>query len=127
MTASGFITEFTTDRGYALKRMLSNDLVSKLYEMLICVLGSELCFLFCHFLLVQTGLFINNEFVAGDSKIDTINPANGKVIASVEAGMFMALHGVHKLAYSSPSLLLIFQCPLTYSWQGASRCSCRCR
>ncbi|GAB5590041.1 aldehyde dehydrogenase (NAD(P)(+)) ald5 [Umbelopsis nana] len=53
MTASGFITEFTTDRGYALK--------------------------------LQTGLFINNEFVAGDSKIDTINPANGKVIASVEA------------------------------------------
>jgi hypothetical protein len=38
--------------------------------------------------LVQTGLFINNEFVAGDSQIETINPANGKVIAKVEAGMF---------------------------------------
>jgi hypothetical protein len=38
--------------------------------------------------LVQTGLFINNEFVAGDSQIETINPANGKLIAKVEAGMF---------------------------------------
>ncbi|KAI8988215.1 aldehyde dehydrogenase domain-containing protein [Mycotypha africana] len=34
---------------------------------------------------LQTGLFINNEFVAGSDTIDTVNPANGKVIASVQA------------------------------------------
>jgi aldehyde dehydrogenase (NAD+) len=34
---------------------------------------------------LQTGLFINNEFVAGSETIDTINPATGKVIASVQA------------------------------------------
>jgi hypothetical protein len=37
-------------------------------------------------LIVQTGLFINNEFVGGSKTIDTINPANGEVIASVQAG-----------------------------------------
>ena len=35
---------------------------------------------------VNTGLFINNEFVAGDNTIETINPATGKVITSVQAG-----------------------------------------
>ncbi|ORZ20267.1 aldehyde dehydrogenase domain-containing protein [Absidia repens] len=34
---------------------------------------------------LQTGLFINNEFVAGTKTIDTINPATGEVIASVQA------------------------------------------
>ncbi|KAI8145573.1 aldehyde dehydrogenase domain-containing protein [Fennellomyces sp. T-0311] len=34
---------------------------------------------------LQTGLFINNEFVAGGSTIDTINPVTGEVIASVQA------------------------------------------
>ncbi|SAM05924.1 hypothetical protein [Absidia glauca] len=34
---------------------------------------------------LQTGLFINNEFVGGSKTIDTINPANGEVIASVQA------------------------------------------
>ncbi|CAM0139705.1 unnamed protein product [Umbelopsis sp. WA50703] len=34
---------------------------------------------------LNTGLFINNEFVGGDSQIETINPATGKVIAKVEA------------------------------------------
>ncbi|CAO3592383.1 unnamed protein product [Absidia cylindrospora] len=34
---------------------------------------------------LQTGLFINNEFVAGPKTIDTINPATGEVIASVQA------------------------------------------
>lgn len=38
------------------------------------------------FSLVQTGLFINNEFVSGTKTIETINPANGEVIASVQAG-----------------------------------------
>ncbi|KAI8062525.1 aldehyde dehydrogenase domain-containing protein, partial [Gongronella butleri] len=32
-----------------------------------------------------TGLFINNEFVAGDHTIDMMNPATGKVICSVHA------------------------------------------
>ncbi|KAI8060546.1 aldehyde dehydrogenase domain-containing protein [Gongronella butleri] len=34
---------------------------------------------------VQTGLFINNEFVKGDSTIDTVNPATGEVICTVQA------------------------------------------
>ncbi|KAI8340884.1 aldehyde dehydrogenase domain-containing protein [Chlamydoabsidia padenii] len=34
---------------------------------------------------LQTGLFINNEFVAGSKTIDTINPATGEVIATVQA------------------------------------------
>ncbi|KAI8060545.1 aldehyde dehydrogenase domain-containing protein [Gongronella butleri] len=33
---------------------------------------------------VQTGLFINNEFVAGDYTFDTVNPATGKVICKVQ-------------------------------------------
>lgn len=35
---------------------------------------------------VNTGLFINNEFVTGAHTIDTINPATGEIIASVQAG-----------------------------------------
>ncbi|OAC99518.1 hypothetical protein MUCCIDRAFT_157230 [Mucor lusitanicus CBS 277.49] len=34
---------------------------------------------------LQTGLFINNEFVKGSDTIETINPATGKVIANVQA------------------------------------------
>ncbi|ORZ15064.1 aldehyde dehydrogenase domain-containing protein [Absidia repens] len=34
---------------------------------------------------LQTGLFINNEFVTGAKTIDTINPATGDVITSVQA------------------------------------------
>ncbi|KAI8369237.1 aldehyde dehydrogenase domain-containing protein [Radiomyces spectabilis] len=34
---------------------------------------------------LNTGLFINNEFVAGANTIDTINPATGEVIAAVQA------------------------------------------
>ncbi|KAI9471985.1 MAG: aldehyde dehydrogenase domain-containing protein [Benjaminiella poitrasii] len=34
---------------------------------------------------LQTGLFINNEFVAGSDTIETINPATGKLIANVQA------------------------------------------
>ncbi|ORZ20265.1 aldehyde dehydrogenase domain-containing protein [Absidia repens] len=34
---------------------------------------------------LQTGLFINNEFVAGANTIDTINPATEEVICSVQA------------------------------------------
>ncbi|KAG1310975.1 hypothetical protein G6F64_004154 [Rhizopus arrhizus] len=34
---------------------------------------------------LQTGLFINNEFVKGSSTIETINPSTGKVIATVQA------------------------------------------
>ncbi|EPB82565.1 aldehyde dehydrogenase [Mucor circinelloides 1006PhL] len=34
---------------------------------------------------LQTGLFINNEFVKGSDTIETINPATGKVIAHVQA------------------------------------------
>ncbi|KAG2222909.1 hypothetical protein INT45_013540 [Circinella minor] len=41
--------------------------------------------LFLYFYLVNTGLFINNEFVAGNNTIETINPATGKVITSVQA------------------------------------------
>lgn len=38
---------------------------------------------------VQTGLFINNQFVPSVSgkKFDTINPATGKVICSVYEGL----------------------------------------
>lgn len=39
------------------------------------------------FPLVQTGLFINNEFVAGADTLETINPSTGKVIANVQSGM----------------------------------------
>ncbi|KAI9244193.1 aldehyde dehydrogenase domain-containing protein [Phascolomyces articulosus] len=35
--------------------------------------------------LVNTGLFINNEFVPGANTIETINPSTGKVITSVQA------------------------------------------
>ncbi|KAL9540691.1 hypothetical protein MBANPS3_009539 [Mucor bainieri] len=34
---------------------------------------------------LQTGLFINNEFVKGSDTLETINPATGKVIANVQA------------------------------------------
>ncbi|GAB5589521.1 hypothetical protein Unana1_04421 [Umbelopsis nana] len=34
---------------------------------------------------IQTGLFINNEFVGGSSQIELINPADGKPILKVEA------------------------------------------
>ncbi|GAN01737.1 conserved hypothetical protein [Mucor ambiguus] len=34
---------------------------------------------------LQTGLFINNEFVKGSDTLETINPATGKVIAHVQA------------------------------------------
>ncbi|CAO3630296.1 unnamed protein product [Cunninghamella echinulata] len=34
---------------------------------------------------LQTGLFINNEFVAGANTIDTVNPATGEVICAVQA------------------------------------------
>ncbi|KAI7886426.1 aldehyde dehydrogenase [Lichtheimia hyalospora FSU 10163] len=33
----------------------------------------------------NTGLFINNQFVAGDETIDSVNPTTGEVIASVQA------------------------------------------
>ncbi|CDH51788.1 aldehyde dehydrogenase [Lichtheimia corymbifera JMRC:FSU:9682] len=38
-----------------------------------------------HKISLNTGLFINNEFVAGANTIDTINPATGKVITAVQA------------------------------------------
>ena len=34
---------------------------------------------------LQTGLFINNEFVAGSDTLETVNPSTGKVIANVQA------------------------------------------
>ncbi|KAG1151424.1 hypothetical protein G6F37_008677 [Rhizopus arrhizus] len=34
---------------------------------------------------LQTGLFINNEFVKGSGTIETVNPSTGKVIATVQA------------------------------------------
>ncbi|ORE09080.1 aldehyde dehydrogenase [Rhizopus microsporus var. microsporus] len=34
---------------------------------------------------LQTGLFINNQFVKGSDTIDTVNPATGKVICAVQA------------------------------------------
>ncbi|KAL1933331.1 hypothetical protein VTP01DRAFT_7421 [Rhizomucor pusillus] len=34
---------------------------------------------------LQTGLFINNEFVSGAGTIDTVNPATGEVITAVQA------------------------------------------
>ncbi|KAJ8662200.1 hypothetical protein O0I10_001893 [Lichtheimia ornata] len=34
---------------------------------------------------IRTGLFINNEFVAGANTIDTVNPTTGEVIAAVQA------------------------------------------
>lgn len=42
-------------------------------------------------MLVNTGLFINNQFVAGDETIDSVNPATGEVIASVQAGKRMMI------------------------------------
>ena len=37
-------------------------------------------------ILVNTGLFINNEFVEGSSTIETVNPSTGQVITAVQAG-----------------------------------------
>ncbi|KAI8972382.1 aldehyde dehydrogenase domain-containing protein [Pilobolus umbonatus] len=34
---------------------------------------------------VQTGLFINNEFVAGSKTLETVNPSTGKVICKIQA------------------------------------------
>jgi hypothetical protein len=79
MTGSKYITEFKTDRGYELKRMFFVSCVVLHYVSLFTKL---------QFIAVNTGLFINNEFVGGDSQIETINPATGKVIAKVEAGAY---------------------------------------
>ena len=38
---------------------------------------------------MNTGLFINNEFVTGAHTIDTINPSTGEIIASVQAGTYV--------------------------------------
>ena len=47
---------------------------------------------------MNTGLFINNEFVAGAHTIETINPTTGKVIAAVQAGMSIS-QGFHIMLY----------------------------
>lgn len=36
---------------------------------------------------MQTGLFINNEFVGGSETIDVLDPSTEKLITSVQAGM----------------------------------------
>ncbi|KAI7867728.1 aldehyde dehydrogenase domain-containing protein [Spinellus fusiger] len=52
---------------------------------------------------LNTGLFINNKFVAGGSTIDTVNPATGEVIASVQAAEAKqvddAVQAAHKAFY----------------------------
>ncbi|KAI7848838.1 aldehyde dehydrogenase domain-containing protein [Circinella umbellata] len=56
-----------------------------------------------HKVTVNTGLFINNEFVTGSSTIDTINPATGKIITSVQAAekeqVDLAVEAAHKAFY----------------------------
>ncbi|GAA5804241.1 aldehyde dehydrogenase domain-containing protein [Helicostylum pulchrum] len=47
---------------------------------------------------LQTGLFINNEFVAGNDSIETINPATGKIIATVQAADKEDVHKAVKAA-----------------------------
>ncbi|KAI8140757.1 aldehyde dehydrogenase domain-containing protein [Fennellomyces sp. T-0311] len=52
---------------------------------------------------VNTGLFINNEFVAGGSTIESVNPATGKVLATVQAAeaeqVDLAVDAAHKAFY----------------------------
>ncbi|KAI8146002.1 aldehyde dehydrogenase domain-containing protein [Fennellomyces sp. T-0311] len=54
-------------------------------------------------LTLNTGLFINNEFVKGASTIETINPSTGQVITSVEAAeaeqVDLAVEAAHKAFY----------------------------
>ena len=76
--ASSYITSYTTERGYSVD---SEPFFS------ISLPPSLLLTLF----LVQTGLFINNEFVGGSSQIELINPADGKPILKVEAGEWIVL------------------------------------
>ncbi|KAI9278812.1 aldehyde dehydrogenase domain-containing protein [Phascolomyces articulosus] len=56
-----------------------------------------------HKVSLNTGLFINNEFVAGAHTIDTINPATGEVITSVQAAeaeqVNLAVDAAHKAFY----------------------------
>lgn len=73
MTGTDLIFQTSTNKGYKLNCKWSLHWRSYL----------EPTFLF---FIVQTGLFINNEFVTGAKTIDTINPANGEVITSVQAG-----------------------------------------
>ncbi|RUP47177.1 aldehyde dehydrogenase domain-containing protein [Jimgerdemannia flammicorona] len=81
------IQHFTTTKGVKITRDAANDPVSS-------PIFSPLP--------VNTGLFINNEFVAAkDGKtLDTVNPSNGKVIAKVsEAGpedVDLAVHAAEK-------------------------------
>ncbi|KAI9260682.1 aldehyde dehydrogenase domain-containing protein [Phascolomyces articulosus] len=52
---------------------------------------------------VNTGLFINNEFVAGAHTIETVNPSTGEVITSVQAAeaeqVDLAVEAAHKAFY----------------------------
>ncbi|KAI9499403.1 aldehyde dehydrogenase domain-containing protein [Zychaea mexicana] len=52
---------------------------------------------------LNTGLFINNDFVVGANTTDTINPSTGKVIASVQAAeskqVDLAVQAAHKAFY----------------------------
>ncbi|KAI7846869.1 aldehyde dehydrogenase domain-containing protein [Circinella umbellata] len=52
---------------------------------------------------LNTGLFINNEFVEGSSTIETINPSTGQVITSVQAAgekeVDLAVEAAHKAYY----------------------------
>lgn len=70
-------------------RLLLNTLHQKATSSLVCpgLYSSSLTGRLTN-TLVNTGLFINNEFVAGANTIDTINPSTGKVITAVQAGMF---------------------------------------
>lgn len=68
-------------------RLLLNTLHQKASRSLVCTClsSSSLAGKLTN-TLVNTGLFINNEFVAGANTIDTINPSTGKVITAVQAG-----------------------------------------
>ncbi|KAI9264385.1 aldehyde dehydrogenase domain-containing protein [Phascolomyces articulosus] len=54
-------------------------------------------------LTLNTGLFINNEFVEGSSTIETINPSTGQVITAVQAAeakeVDAAVEAAHKAYY----------------------------
>ncbi|CAO3691190.1 unnamed protein product [Umbelopsis ramanniana] len=71
--SSDLITKYTTNKGY------------KLQCEFLCIIFNLLVQWTEAFLAVQTGLFINNEFVPGSSQIEIVNPTNGKAIVKVEA------------------------------------------
>lgn len=72
-----FIAEAITSKG---------EKISSKKQVIMWMMPSYVYWHFVYRITVRTGLFINNEFVAGANTIDTVNPTTGEVIAAVQAG-----------------------------------------